>query len=205
MDVAERDDIAGMLAEGLPADVVAARLIVPLTDVLEVQQQLRAVSHPRPDLTVARQQPARPRLRAVPSPSEPAMTVPTTPVPVPMAPPIAETQPDVFARAEAIDNPRVAQALTAAQEARSRLIRLVEEFESTAASRRRIVELEAELATERAKLRPAKKADTRPPSDVAVTARDVRAWADSNGVHVPDKGRVPKAVVEQYLAAQATR
>ncbi|WP_424216364.1 Lsr2 family DNA-binding protein (plasmid) [Streptomyces sp. BI20] len=35
-----------------------------------------------------------------------------------------------------------------------------------------------------------------------VNPADVRAWAAKNGVEVNDKGRVPKAIVDQYLAAQ---
>jgi hypothetical protein len=37
----------------------------------------------------------------------------------------------------------------------------------------------------------------RPPSDV--DPKLVRAWADANGIDVGRQGRVPKAIVDQYL------
>jgi len=38
---------------------------------------------------------------------------------------------------------------------------------------------------------------------VAPSARDVRAWAKTNGYDVPQRGRVPRAVVEAYDSAHA--
>ena len=35
----------------------------------------------------------------------------------------------------------------------------------------------------------------------AVDTRAVRAWAASNGVQVPNRGRIPNAVIEHYRAA----
>ncbi|HET9186804.1 MAG TPA: Lsr2 family protein [Acidothermaceae bacterium] len=37
--------------------------------------------------------------------------------------------------------------------------------------------------------------------DVAADPRAVRAWARANRIDVPDRGRIPAAVIEQYRAA----
>jgi hypothetical protein len=37
--------------------------------------------------------------------------------------------------------------------------------------------------------------------DVGADSRAVRAWARANQVDVPDRGRIPAAVIEQYHAA----
>lgn len=45
-----------------------------------------------------------------------------------------------------------------------------------------------------------------PPADQRpVTAAEVRAWAANNGIDVPAKGRLPEAVMDQYLAAQGAQ
>ena len=49
------------------------------------------------------------------------------------------------------------------------------------------------------KTRAARGSVTRVPSDSAA----VRAWAASNGVQVPTRGRIPQSVKDQYEAAQA--
>lgn len=38
-------------------------------------------------------------------------------------------------------------------------------------------------------------------SNGAVDAKTVRAWAQANGIAVPDRGRIPTSVREQYAAA----
>ena len=52
----------------------------------------------------------------------------------------------------------------------------------------------------RASSRQAKAAVVRVPSDAAA----VRAWAQSNGYEVPDRGRIPGAVRDAYEAANAS-
>jgi hypothetical protein len=37
--------------------------------------------------------------------------------------------------------------------------------------------------------------------DVAADPRAVRAWARANRINVPERGRIPSAVIEQYRAA----
>lgn len=37
--------------------------------------------------------------------------------------------------------------------------------------------------------------------DVAADPRAVRAWARANRITVPDRGRIPAAIIEQYRAA----
>jgi hypothetical protein len=39
------------------------------------------------------------------------------------------------------------------------------------------------------------------PSPKRPKAADVRAWAEAEGIDLPDRGRVPDEVVEQYQAA----
>ncbi len=40
-------------------------------------------------------------------------------------------------------------------------------------------------------------------SDSDYTPKDVRAWAQVNGVEVPARGRIPGTVIEQYNGSQA--
>lgn len=56
--------------------------------------------------------------------------------------------------------------------------------------------------------KPAKKATRKKvatPSDDGPVAKTVRAWAAENGVECPSVGRVPRAVVEQYMQAKKGR
>jgi hypothetical protein len=207
MDLDDRDDIAELIADHVPADEIARRLILPLNDVLTVVQELRLADTPPPNRTGAVQPAAvrRPPVVAVPAQERAPMP---SPLDVPSRTEAAADKADLFSRAEAIDDKRIAKALDAAKKATAALTELVEKHERTAEVRARITELEEQLAAERAKLQPAKRAAAEGRSgadgDTAPAARDVRAWAERNGVAVPEKGPVPKAVVEQYLAAPAT-
>ncbi|MFF7485599.1 histone-like nucleoid-structuring protein Lsr2 [Streptomyces luteogriseus] len=58
----------------------------------------------------------------------------------------------------------------------------------------------AELRARKAELAPAKPKSKRKP--VEYPAAEVRAWAKEQGVDCPPVGRVPKAVVEAWRAAQ---
>lgn len=49
--------------------------------------------------------------------------------------------------------------------------------------------------------KPARKRRGRAPAAAAVDAKAVRAWADENNVVVSPRGRIPKPVIDQYLAA----
>jgi hypothetical protein len=198
MDAGDRLAITAALnGTDCAADEIARLLIVPLNDVLEVQEQLApADAAPRRDLTVAVQQYTTPRpVFTGPAASETFAMTTTPPSPVF----------DVFTRAEQIDDRRVAAALCAAVQACDILTELVDGYDAQADIRARIAELEEQLAAERSKLQPAKPSVVRPVSasvTVSVSAKEIRAWADSNGVPVPTKGPIPKTVSEQYFAAQ---
>ncbi|MFF9582464.1 histone-like nucleoid-structuring protein Lsr2 [Streptomyces achromogenes] len=58
----------------------------------------------------------------------------------------------------------------------------------------------AEIRARKGELEPAKPKKTRRPVDYPVA--EVRAWAAATGVDCPPRGRVPKAVVEAWRAAQ---
>lgn len=53
------------------------------------------------------------------------------------------------------------------------------------------------VATKVSKARTSTKAKSTEKSNAA----EIRAWAQSNGIEVPDRGRIPAAVREQYEAA----
>lgn len=86
-----------------------------------------------------------------------------------------------------IDETREAEAAKRAAEAEK------------AAARRKVAELEAQLAAAKAALR------GKPAPTAAATgdAKAIRAWAAANGVECPTRGKVPAAVVEAYRAAVA--
>lgn len=48
---------------------------------------------------------------------------------------------------------------------------------------------------------PEAEVETRPAPTAQVETRDVRAWADEQGIDVPKSGRLPKTVTEAYTAA----
>jgi len=60
----------------------------------------------------------------------------------------------------------------------------------------------AEIQAREAELAPSKPKKTRKPLDYP--AAEVRAWAKANGHACPDRGRVPKTVLDAWRAAQAT-
>lgn len=61
----------------------------------------------------------------------------------------------------------------------------------------------AELRAREAELAPPKPKKTRARKPVDYPAGEVRAWAKNNGVDCPAVGRVPKAVVDAWRAAQS--
>lgn len=67
-----------------------------------------------------------------------------------------------------------------------------------AAAKARVEALEKQLREARAALRPKRRPEPAP----AVAPKEVRAWARANGVECPASGRVPRTVVEAYLAAK---
>lgn len=203
MDAAERDDIAAMIADRVPADEIARRLILPLNDVLTVVEELRLADTPPPNRTSAVQPPVR-RSPVVAVPSQECAPMPS-PIDVPPRGEPVAAEPDLFLRADAIDDKRVAKALDAAKKATALLTELVEKHEQTAAVRARIAQLEAELASERDKLKAPKAPDPatpgRPVAALGPDAAVVRAWAHSAGVAVPAKGPIATRVIDAYRAA----
>jgi hypothetical protein len=72
-----------------------------------------------------------------------------------------------------------------------------------AAAAEKVARLERELAAARAALRGDKATPAAAASAEGPSAAEIRAWAKSADVACPATGRVPAAVREQYLAAQA--
>nr|WP_285636956.1 histone-like nucleoid-structuring protein Lsr2 [Actinoallomurus iriomotensis] len=96
----------------------------------------------------------------------------------------------------------------AAKKVRAAVEDLQQRVETEAAEKRvldEIAELEEQLAARRAKLkeiRPGKSTTRRPAGD-GPTPKEVRAWAAERGIECSPIGRVPQAIVDQYLAAKA--
>jgi transcriptional regulator with XRE-family HTH domain len=95
----------------------------------------------------------------------------------------------------------IRRAAQKANDALAALDTLLADWDAKELARERVAELERELAEARAALRgPAGKAKSAPRSGEHAQAR---AWATANGVSVPQKGRVPDAVMEQWKQASA--
>ena len=46
-----------------------------------------------------------------------------------------------------------------------------------------------------------KRGSRRTTTETSVDSKAVRRWAQANGIEVPARGRIPNAVIDQYLAA----
>lgn len=75
-----------------------------------------------------------------------------------------------------------------------------QELAALTAEREQLQQRLAELTAREAELAPSRGKKARKPVDYP--AAEVRAWAATNGVDCPAVGRVPKAVVDQWRAAQ---
>jgi len=104
---------------------------------------------------------------------------------------------DALERAlQAEEEARRAAAEAAQAKARARAARVAEERKI----REELAELERRRAELRQRLHPTR--SSRPaPAPRDIDPKKVRQWARTNGVDVPDVGRIPVRVVEQYLAA----
>lgn len=119
-----------------------------------------------------------------------------------------QPQPDtieqLLLRAEAAGRPRLTTQAGRIRALVDELRRNLEDTAKVLAAEERLERAKAELAAAASQL----KALTRPsaPATPAVDTaapnnKDVRAWAAANGVACPVSGRVPKAVLTQYLIA----
>ncbi|GIG29301.1 Lsr2 family DNA-binding protein [Cellulomonas marina] len=93
-----------------------------------------------------------------------------------------------------------AERLAAAEAARAKAREQAERAAKERKIRAELEELERRRDELRGQLHPAR--PSRPaPAPRAIDPKAVRRWARANGVEVPNAGRVPVRVVEQYLAA----
>jgi hypothetical protein len=152
--------------------------------------------------------PVRPPAQRPTAPTRPLTAVPG---------PAADEVRAVIARGLKSERPRIRKAAAKARDAVDALtgaLRADEEQRrqeaaraaEVARARSEVERLERELAAAKALLRgerPAGGGAVIPPATAVhgVQSKDVRAWAATNGVDCPRAGRVPRAVVEQYVAA----
>lgn len=215
------DEIRAALESGQPARAVAQTLIVPESDVLAVQQQMR---QGRPVVTA-------PTTRDTGGGARPAPLrgVPATPAVAPRVGPSATGvngtvapdattatavgRDDLLTRADATGDKRIAAAAERVRKHLADLAQLVNTWESRVAERERVAKekaaakaeverLERQLREAKARLGRQSSAKPAQPTD-DVDAKVVRAWARENDIDVPNAGRVPQRVVEAWRKANA--
>ena len=166
-------DHTGLTTAEVEAEAARAGLVrVPGTDRWHTPG---APTPPRPT--------AGPRLAAVPDRQEP-----------PMQP--AQT---LAQRAANTADPKVLALHAKAKDAQERLRAAVEAWEAKSEARRRVADLEAQLAEAKAALKPGK---AKPAVAGGGDAKTIRAWAAANGVDCPRVGKVPNHVRHAYEEAQ---
>jgi hypothetical protein len=111
---------------------------------------------------------------------------------------------ELLRRAEASDT---AATRAAGEKARAAVEDLQQRVNTEAAEKQirdEIAALEEQLAARQARLKEIRpKATARRPAGDGPTPKEVRAWAAKQGINCSAHGRVPDAIVEQYLAAKA--
>lgn len=125
-----------------------------------------------------------------------AVTVAPTPEPTPQSDPSYE---GLLDRAETSGDLKLEKLAAKARELLDELEDRLTAFEAAKEALAEIADLEAKLEAARSKLiarRPSQRERTGP------DPKAVRAWAAANGVEVPAHGRVGKAAIDAYLAAQ---
>jgi hypothetical protein len=135
----------------------------------------------------------RPAGRAVPAPADDDDQdddMPAPPVPVPPG-----TVDALLAAAEQIDDKGVVRALATARTAVDRLREVVTTINERRAAEQEVAQLQKQLAAARERARQLTARPRRGPTT------EIRAWAKQVGIDVPDRGRIPAAVVTQFEAA----
>jgi hypothetical protein len=139
-------------------------------------------------------------------PEAPARPTPPRPTPPPVQPPptriegtTVDPTKDKVATGLRSEHAPIRKAAEKANQALATLDTLLAEWESQQAARERVAELEQALAEAKAALRKKKPAAASKPGE----HKQARAWAREQGIHVPDIGRVPTDVLEQWREAGA--
>lgn len=183
-----QDTVAGILTRLVTMDRGRARNLV-----VDYERQRSAVA--------AAKGPAAP-----PSPVQSARPVPPRPAPVAAVPPA--NRDGIEQMLLAAERSGVGRLVNKAQVIRSRVDELRQALEATEAERRALAEVEVArraLDAANARLRQIRGGSVTAavqPESAGVDPKAVREWAAANGVECGPIGRVPRPVVEQYLAAQ---
>lgn len=114
--------------------------------------------------------------------------------PAPVAP-----RPPLLQAGLAHEDQRIRRAAEKAKAAIDRLSGLVREYDAKAEARAEVGRLERELAEAKAALRGPKAKAT----PGGIDAKAVRAWAATQGITVPPRGRIPADVLARYTARAA--
>lgn len=119
---------------------------------------------------------------------------------------------DLLRRGEKSESAATRQAATRARTAVEKLRQRLAAEQAEQQVRGRITDLRKQLAAAEEQLRDVKNGRSSTPSKAGnqrgstlppgVTAKEVRDWATTNNVECSPNGRVPVAVVQQYLAAR---
>lgn len=227
---AEHFEVLKRYAAGRTLDQISSELDADTEAVQHVIQSVAKFSRPRAAQLV-REHETWLRNTALRTAATEPVVHPAPPVAEPSPPVITVTRPDKPATAapvdvrehlaEQLDQPvigDVADLLDAAERTGvTRLVRLAERVREQIrelqtgvtehARRQQLLDeetrLRARLAEIRTQLRgePAPAADPAPSAQATPTAKQVRDWAAANDIECNPHGRVPQAVVDQYLAA----
>jgi hypothetical protein len=98
---------------------------------------------------------------------------------------------------------KVARRATVAHDKVAGLLAAVHEYDSKAEARAEVERLEQQLREAKARLGRGNPKPTKTVAPEGLDYKAVRAWCAANGVQCAATGRVPKAAVDAYLAAQA--
>lgn len=186
--------------------------------VAEVQEILDLNGHPdekamRRRLDVLTHREVVPVLSAVSAKPRPPATVTVLPAPVAGGP----TPDQVIVAAQKSTSTKVKRAVARAvkarqafQDAMTNLTAVMEEDSEAAKVRAEIADLEKKLAKARAKLGLKPTAVPGPKSGGAswglppgTSPAQVRTWARDHDLPVPEQGRIPKSIVDQFITARS--
>lgn len=127
----------------------------------------------------------------------PSILPPLPPLPIQEPTMTDDTTTDLIAQGQEHSSKRIQAAAKRADEALEKLRDLFAAEQAKAEAQAEIDQLERQLREAKARARG--QAVTSPATAVArVDTKKIRAWAHEHGVHCPDRGRVPKRVVEAY-------
>lgn len=179
-------------------------------DQVVARQLVTAYEHRARAVAAAQSKPGVPGLpRTTSVPPAPGRPAPVAPARDPLAEMLAAAAASPQQRTRALgDKVRtlLADLRTRLAEERKTAERAEAAAKARAEAERRVAELAAELEKAREALRtangrPARPASAAPAAAGEVPAKTVRAWAQETGVEVPALGRIPRTVMDAYLAA----